>query len=772
MKSHFILLALPIIFLSAACLPPANIPDVLGDDAGVEEPLPDVSISDAELADAQPQDATLFDVAAQHDASAPDAGAPDVNAPDVVLSLCGDGEITGDEICDDGDNNGRYGFCNNDCSGDGARCGDGRIDAGFGELCDDGVNDGAYGGCNSDCLTLAPRCGNGVIDDISNDASGTFEACDDGENDGAYGGCNSDCLALANFCGDGEVTDDEICDDGVNDDLGGGCRPGCEREDTSDVFYDKALVNIDITMSEDNWNALTHEYKSRHNIFFGQDCRKRQVPNPYNYYPGDVVIDGERVGQVGFRKRGHLGSGSTTKPSLKLKFDEYVDGQRYQTMKRFAINNSKSDPGYMRTCFTYESMRQAGVPAPRCTYAKVSLNGDDLGVYVVVEEIKKPFLRRHFNDDGGNLYEGTATDWREDFFGGFEQETNLDDPSREDLQRVFDALEVDDDQLESALDQVVNLDEFYRFWAVESLIWHRDGYAGNANNYFIYADPDDNGRFRFLPWGPDSAFREDNRDNVPDSVLARSRITFRLYNHLPSRARYYEELNLVRQQLWDPAFLLDEVDRIELLLRDNLRPQDINFDAGLAEMRAFLLTRNTTIDAVIEEGFPDWVAGMRTLPCRVFSGDISGTFSASYGLTSLVEGVAGNGTLTFEYEGERFTFDSLGVRFREVNPTRRQLQMAGYIDDIRWLFTLNIPVNDPYFDVYNAAGNYAFISPPFSSSLIERDLPGRLNLRRGDAGEGVLIFDQYSEVEGETVSGRFDASLYINPIQPTDDQLP
>jgi cysteine-rich repeat protein len=64
-----------------------------------------------------------------------------------------------------------------------ATCGDGLIDAAYGEQCDDGSNDGSYNGCNADC-TLGPRCGDGVLDEI--------EGCDDG-NRRNNDGCNVNC---------------------------------------------------------------------------------------------------------------------------------------------------------------------------------------------------------------------------------------------------------------------------------------------------------------------------------------------------------------------------------------------------------------------------------------------------------------------------------------------------------------------------------------------------------------------------------------------------
>ncbi len=66
------------------------------------------------------------------------------NAP-----VCGNGEIEGDEVCDDGNNDGSYGGCTEDCSALGPHCGDGVTNGQ--EACDDGDEINGNG-CNLDCV--------------------------------------------------------------------------------------------------------------------------------------------------------------------------------------------------------------------------------------------------------------------------------------------------------------------------------------------------------------------------------------------------------------------------------------------------------------------------------------------------------------------------------------------------------------------------------------------------------------------------------------------
>jgi fibro-slime domain-containing protein len=110
----------------------------------------------------------------------------------VCTPTCGDGVVNGDEQCDDGPNNSDtvYGGCTTQCA-IGPYCGDGKVDAAFGEECDDGVNQATYGmatGCAPGCRK-PPYCGDGKMD-------GSFgEQCDDGSENGT-GLCDVNCKSI------------------------------------------------------------------------------------------------------------------------------------------------------------------------------------------------------------------------------------------------------------------------------------------------------------------------------------------------------------------------------------------------------------------------------------------------------------------------------------------------------------------------------------------------------------------------------------------------
>ena len=138
-------------------------------------------------------------------------------------SICGDGVVTPDEVCDDGTkgNTGKYGACGPDCKTRGPYCGDGVVQKGV-EECDDGANLSQYGGCAPGCKN-GPYCGDGIVQ------SGV-EQCDDGKLDGSYDGCAKGCV-LGPRCGDGIIQADagEECDDRNRKDHDG-CDANCQVE--------------------------------------------------------------------------------------------------------------------------------------------------------------------------------------------------------------------------------------------------------------------------------------------------------------------------------------------------------------------------------------------------------------------------------------------------------------------------------------------------------------------------------------------------------------
>lgn len=224
---------------------------------------------------------------------------------------------------------------------------------------------------------------------------------------------------------------------------------------------------------------------------------------PRSYISG-TVRQGERVfTNVAIRLKG-MGSFRSIdeKPSLAVKFDQFATNQHYRGLSKLMFNNSVQDLTYLDETLATQLFRDAGVPAARCTHARVRLNGRDLGLYVVIEAMGKQFLKEQFGNASGNLYEAYLGDVNI----RMEQDSGTD-TSQADVRKLYAASMITDPtERWKQLNQVLDVDRFVSFAAMEMLTTHWDGYTIHTNNYRIYHDPKLD-KFVFITHGIDWAFR-------------------------------------------------------------------------------------------------------------------------------------------------------------------------------------------------------------------------------------------------------------------------
>ena len=126
-----------------------------------------------------------------------------------TATSCGNGVVDGSEECDDGAQNGRYGYCGTDCSyASGSYCGDGEVSGS--ESCDCGnaaLQTLAGDGDATATATLAAARPYGG-------ASGSCAGINGEYNMNPNTTCSWDCTAAAAYCGDASVddTEGETCD--------------------------------------------------------------------------------------------------------------------------------------------------------------------------------------------------------------------------------------------------------------------------------------------------------------------------------------------------------------------------------------------------------------------------------------------------------------------------------------------------------------------------------------------------------------------------------
>jgi hypothetical protein len=262
-------------------------------------------------------------------------------------------------------------------------------------------------------------------------------------------------------------------------------------------------------------------------IDVGESGEASLLAEPRQWVPASLTIDDTSFATVGVRLKGGAGSfipldgdypevsgdgnGNPGKSAFIIDFNRYQSGVNFLGLKKLTINNLVQDDSGIHEFLGYSLFREGGVPASRSGYGMVTFNGEEKGLYALIEATDNDlFLDLWYDDDDGNLYEGEyGADLRQSSIDRFDQD-NGDDESKADLATLvaaLDAIPAGSDAT-STLDQLFDLDTVLTFFATELYLGHWDGYAWSANNYFIHHELEDDTWF-FMPWGIDQLFIEE-----------------------------------------------------------------------------------------------------------------------------------------------------------------------------------------------------------------------------------------------------------------------
>lgn len=268
-------------------------------------------------------------------------------------------------------------------------------------------------------------------------------------------------------------------------------------QDSGDkIFNNDILHEVYIDFEDDNfWNVLKSNYDSN------QD-------SPIPYIMASVTIDGETVDSVGIRLKGFTSYFTQTdKKPIKIDFNEYVPGQRYDGLRKLNLNNGTADPSLQRDPVCYRLLNKLGVDAPRTSYSRVYLNDTFWGLYQNIEQVDKEFLKNNYKDNDGHLIKNKGwshLEWNgpnhNDYHPPFELKTNEESPDWSGFVNFVDILNnADEDDFITEISAIFDVDRFLKTLAVDIATNNWDSYMEHGRNYYIYQDTSD-GKFKWIPW--------------------------------------------------------------------------------------------------------------------------------------------------------------------------------------------------------------------------------------------------------------------------------
>ena len=242
------------------------------------------------------------------------------------------------------------------------------------------------------------------------------------------------------------------------------------------------------------------------------------------------------------------------KRSWKIILDAAGPDNRLAGMTRINLKAMYSDPSQMREALAWRLFGKADVPAPRHTYAKLAFGAAYRGLFSVIEQVDRKFLKDHFGENHrGNLYKAGCRDigcatlayrtgpdgddsGRQYFIPGsaertYRLKTNKNNPEAntyDDLARFIRTINgiglrggeerFDTDAFRESVDGIMDASAFLRWAAVNMLLGSWDNYYATPSNYYLY----NSGRpgaakdfvtspyFHFIPWDYDNCLGIDH----------------------------------------------------------------------------------------------------------------------------------------------------------------------------------------------------------------------------------------------------------------------
>ncbi|MDL2292504.1 CotH kinase family protein [Acholeplasma sp. OttesenSCG-928-E16] len=323
-----------------------------------------------------------------------------------------------------------------------------------------------------------------------------------------------------------------------------------------ELFSEESKVSFDLDMDHSEWLKMQDDY-NHYNSFNAKSPIYRKA----NYLKITLNGDTYQIDDVGVRMKGNTSrtdfyndaNGFYNLIHLKLSFQETFDDEDYydnpmvfesdekraeRKNRTFAglakIDmkwNKNLDNTYIREIYALEMFRDYGIYAPNASLCDFKTTNKDImskmGVFIFYETVDKDFLERHkISDTSGDLYKcawkssytETSSIGVEDddkgLYYAYDLKTNKKKSTHQDLINLITSIKAD-----SSIDNLANLidlDYFYNFEAVNFLVGNPDCIRNNYNNHYVYFN---NHKAIFMPYDYDRVFGLNKDWNPASSML-------------------------------------------------------------------------------------------------------------------------------------------------------------------------------------------------------------------------------------------------------------
>ncbi|MBN1210126.1 MAG: CotH kinase family protein [Myxococcaceae bacterium] len=244
------------------------------------------------------------------------------------------------------------------------------------------------------------------------------------------------------------------------------------------------------------------------------------IPNTPVYVRSTVHFNGEAWWHVGVRFKGNstLSGGwrsGVGKLPFRLNFDKFeqehpeIEDQHFYGFSKLSLSSGSGDPSYLRDKVASDTFLAAGVPAAHTSFMAVYVDHGDgpeyFGLYTAAEDPQDSLVNTHFGDDEGALYEadGVGARWGTFDQASFQAQSGAAEAGWESIEAAIAALHADRSDAaawRAGLEARLDVDGFLRWLAINTVMVNWDSYGSMPHNYYLYADPSEGNRLRWITW--------------------------------------------------------------------------------------------------------------------------------------------------------------------------------------------------------------------------------------------------------------------------------
>ncbi|MCM2323158.1 MAG: CotH kinase family protein [Oligoflexia bacterium] len=244
-----------------------------------------------------------------------------------------------------------------------------------------------------------------------------------------------------------------------------------------------------------------------------------------------------RTGEDGVPGRlGLSGQSSLRHPKKSFQFDAAANRELPFPFRSMTLSSQMHDPSFLRTHLGREIYAAAGLATPEIEPVVLVLNGETLGLYLVIERVDARFYERR-GYEADRIY-------RSKLLSSSFAEPMVADPSLgmeavvgpfhdEELRRLARwANSPPSPEALARLEEAVDLESMLRYFAATTFLWNCDGLDNNLRIFHARGRE----KLFFSPWDWD-------RGNMPEchlgALLRKNRLLLRLLDYPALRARFH-----------------------------------------------------------------------------------------------------------------------------------------------------------------------------------------------------------------------------------------